>query len=92
MEAIHAGVPMILSDSLPQERRTEVYLRAHGAAEGAADPLEVAAIAARLLNSPQELDKLRRAGAGLRRPHAAMDAAKLVLQTAASSRVECGVR
>jgi 1,2-diacylglycerol 3-beta-galactosyltransferase len=83
MEAIHTGLPMILIDSLPQELATEAYLRAHGAAEVAASPAEAAATAADLLRRPERLETLRRAGAALRRPTAARDAADLILRSAA---------
>jgi len=82
MEAIHCGLPMILTESFPQEAGTVHYLLEHGAARFVANGSEVVATVMELLNRPDRLEALRRNGEGLRRKHAARDIAALILKVA----------
>jgi 1,2-diacylglycerol 3-beta-galactosyltransferase len=85
MEAIHAGLPMLLTDSLPQEEGTLSYLLAHGAAARGAGTAETATVAAELLGRPERLASLRRSAEVLRRPEAARATAALILRHAGAA-------
>jgi len=82
VEAVHVGLPLLLTGSLPQEDDTVDFLLARGAAEVAASPAAVAAAAARLLGDPARLAALRERGLTLRRPGAALETAGLIAAVA----------
>jgi 1,2-diacylglycerol 3-beta-galactosyltransferase len=81
-EALHTGLPMILTDSLPQEAGTIRYLVEHGAARFASQARDIAATVVELLDQPGHLELLRRNGKALRGRNAARDIATFIWQVA----------
>lgn len=80
-EAMALRVPLVLLPPLPgQEAYNRDYLVKAGAAVEAS-PRNVGSAVSRLLECPERLVGMRQAAGQLGRPHAAMDAARLVLNS-----------
>jgi UDP-N-acetylglucosamine:LPS N-acetylglucosamine transferase len=83
MEAVHLGVPLLVTASLPQEAGTVRFLEERGIAEIAGDARTAATTAAQLLRDPERRARLAENGVAFRQPEAARDTAAFVLRTAA---------
>ena len=81
-EALVAGIPMVLYHPLPgQEERNATFLLEHGAARRARSTREVTAIVERLLDDSRARTDMRIGAEHIARPHAAHDAAQIVVQS-----------
>lgn len=78
-ESLAKGVPMVVLQPIPgQEERNAEFLLRHGAALRADTVDDLRRAAQSLLGQRARLDRLREAGRGLARPHAARDAAEAI--------------
>ncbi len=82
MEAVHCGLPLVLSGAMPgQEEGNVTFVTESGLGTLATRPHEIAAAVAELLADPARVARIKQAMAGLRRPQAAVETARLILAT-----------
>ncbi len=80
MEAVHCGLPMVLTGALPgQEEGNVHFVRSNGLGVLATRPHEIVAAIAGLLGDPARLAALKQATQRVRHPHAALEVARLIL-------------
>jgi processive 1,2-diacylglycerol beta-glucosyltransferase len=80
-EAINSGVPLLAFDPFPgAERRACELIEKWQVGEWIRRPEDLAASVKRLLENPQELERMRANARALARPHAAGDAARAILE------------
>lgn len=78
-ECLAMGLPMIVSDPIPgQEERNADYLLENGAALKAIDPLALEHRMRLIAAAPERLEVMRRNARALGRPHAAIEAMRIV--------------
>ena len=81
-EALAKDLPMIIVHPIPgQEAKNTGFLLEQGVAVRAQDSLDIAALTQELLLNKTKLDEMRMRCRGLKKPNAAMDIARLVLDT-----------
>jgi processive 1,2-diacylglycerol beta-glucosyltransferase len=82
-EALATHLPMVIVSPIPgQEAYNARFLLSQGAAVQAGSPETVRQTVRDLLESPEQLERLRRRNAELARPDAALDIAKLLMELA----------
>jgi 1,2-diacylglycerol 3-beta-galactosyltransferase len=82
MEAVHCGLPIVLTGALPgQEEGNIDFVVANGLGTLATRPREIVQAVGRLLGDDEERAAIRQAMARVRRPQAARDIAQLILAT-----------
>ncbi len=80
MEAVHCGLPMVLTGAIPgQEEANLVFAAANNLALSASRPAAIVRAVARLLNDRRLVAQMRRSMERLRRPEAARQIAQLIL-------------
>jgi len=81
-EALAKDLPMIIVRPIPgQEAKNTGFLLEQGVAVRAEDSADIAALTQELLLNKTKLDEMRMRSGGLKKPNAAMDIARLVLDT-----------
>jgi len=81
VEAINSGVPLLAFDPFPgAERRACELIQEWQVGKWIRHPRALLPVVSRLLENPQELERLRANARALARPHAAGDAARAILE------------
>lgn len=82
-EALSKQLPMVIVRPIPgQEANNTAFLTSKGAAVKVVDPKEIALALQDLIDHPEKLAVMRDAAASISKPHASMDIAKLLLNSA----------
>ena len=82
MEAVHCGLPLILTGAIPgQEEANLDYVRSRGLGIVATQPAEVVAAVKEMLGNPERAAHFKRAMQKVRRPDAALRVARLILDS-----------
>jgi 1,2-diacylglycerol 3-beta-galactosyltransferase len=80
IEAVHCGLPMVLTGAIPgQEEGNISFVVASRLGMVATEPEGIVASIARLLNNREFLAEIKKAMSEIRRPYAALDIARLTL-------------
>ena len=80
IEAVHCSLPMVLAGAIPgQEEGNVSFVLSNGLGMMATEPQDVVASVAKLLTDQSLVAKIRSAMQRVRRPHAALETARLIL-------------
>jgi 1,2-diacylglycerol 3-beta-galactosyltransferase len=79
IEAIHCGLPMVLTGALPQEQGNVAHVLSHGLGLLATTPQEITTCVCKLLTDRALSARMMAAMASLRHPQAAQQIAELIL-------------
>lgn len=80
VEAVHCGLPMVLTGAIPgQEEGNVSFVLSNGLGVMATEPRDVVPSVAKLLTAPTLVAEIRSAMQRIRRPQAALEIARLIL-------------